>query len=217
MAHWRCGKNRRNPENSSREELVTTCFRSIFVPSAVRVPTRFCQGKQYDNSASAVGLQGMCLGRRRSSFRCDVALGGSLQPGLHRAGFGDLPGRGRRSHGVIRGGAILTLGGSPRIQDNFICRNTANSSGAGAYLSDAGMFLNNALLENTPDNLRVDAPALVITAYSHFSDDRQRACIEASWIGTSTNTSTNHMSRKAVSTQVSEELAHPSGVEPETF
>lgn len=58
-------------------------------------------------------------------------------------------------------GAICSLGGSPQIHDNFIYRNSANYSGGGVYVSDSGIFLNNTLMENTPDNAYVDTTALM--------------------------------------------------------
>ena len=58
-------------------------------------------------------------------------------------------------------GAICSLGGSPQIHDNFIYGNSANYGGGGVYVSDSGLFLNNTLIENTPDNAYVDTTALM--------------------------------------------------------
>jgi hypothetical protein len=58
------------------------------------------------------------------------------------------------------GGAICSLGGAVRIQDNFIYRNTSGTAG-GAYLGDAGTFINNTLLENSPENIYLQSSALV--------------------------------------------------------
>lgn len=58
------------------------------------------------------------------------------------------------------GGGIVSAGGSPSIQDNCIYRNAANYGGGGVYVSDTGTFINNTLLENTPDNLYVDTTTL---------------------------------------------------------
>jgi hypothetical protein len=59
------------------------------------------------------------------------------------------------------GGAIVSLYGAPQIQDNCIYQNNANYGGGGVYVSDSGLFLNNTLLENTPDNAYVDTTALM--------------------------------------------------------
>ena len=58
-------------------------------------------------------------------------------------------------------GAICSLGGSPQIHDNFIYGNSTDYGGGGVYVSDSSIFLNNTLAENVPDNLYVDATALV--------------------------------------------------------
>ena len=66
------------------------------------------------------------------------------------------------------GGAVVSLGGAPRIEDNFIYQNYADYGGGGVYLSDSATFINNTLLENTYDNLYVDATALVANnIFSH--------------------------------------------------
>jgi hypothetical protein len=61
------------------------------------------------------------------------------------------------------GAAICSAGGSPQIHDNFIYANSAstNYGGGGVYVSDSGTFINNTLVENTPDNVYVDATALM--------------------------------------------------------
>ena len=57
-------------------------------------------------------------------------------------------------------GAICSLNGSARIQDNFIYRNAAGFAG-GLYVSDMGAIINNTFLENTPENVYLDATTLM--------------------------------------------------------
>ncbi len=68
------------------------------------------------------------------------------------------------------GAAICSAGGSPQIHDNFIYGNYADYGGGGVYLSDSGIFLNNTLVENLPDNVYVDATSLMAdNIFAHLS------------------------------------------------
>lgn len=65
-----------------------------------------------------------------------------------------------RNNSAYWGGAVLSVSGRPTIQDNWIYSNAAVAAAA-AFLSDQGLFLNNTLAGNYPDNLYVDTTALV--------------------------------------------------------